>query len=145
MCVGRSTLSYSGSTMDYREGLEAVMDIIAEVRSRNETIPILVEGEKDVAALRSLGMPGDILTVHSGRPLVDVCDWIAAAYDEVIVLTDWDTKGGRLSRAIEQNLSGRTRCITEYRGLLAKNSMVKDIEGLPSYLDSMQQKIEGDG
>lgn len=130
--------------MDYREGLEAVRSIIAEVQALNETIPILVEGEKDVAALRRLGMPGDILTVHAGMPLVDVCDRIAGTYDDIIVLTDWDKKGGRLSRAIEKNLAGRTRCITEFRGLLAKNSMVKDIEGLPSYLDSMQQKIESD-
>ena len=129
--------------MDYKEGLDEVRDIIARVRSLNERIPILVEGEKDVAALRRLGVTGMILTVHAGRPLVDVCDRIAATHDEVIVLTDWDKKGGRLSRAIEKNLSGRTRCITEFRGQLAKNSMVKDIEGLPSYLDSMQQKIDG--
>ncbi|MGC9307554.1 MAG: toprim domain-containing protein [Thermoplasmatota archaeon] len=129
--------------MDYKEGLDEVRDIIARVRSLNERIPILVEGEKDVAALRRLGVTGMILTVHAGRPLVDVCDRIAVAYDEIIILTDWDKKGGRLSRAIEKNLSGRTRCITEFRGQLAKNSMVKDIEGLPSYLDSMQQKIDG--
>ena len=129
--------------MDYKEGLDEVRDIIARVRSLNERIPILVEGEKDVAALRRLGVTGVILTVHAGRPLVDVCDRIANTYSEVIVLTDWDKKGGRLCRAIEKNLSGRTRCITEFRGQLAKNSMVKDIEGLPSYLDSMQQKIDG--
>jgi 5S rRNA maturation endonuclease (ribonuclease M5) len=129
--------------MDYKEGLDEVRDIIARVRSFNERIPILVEGEKDVAALRRLGITGIILTVHAGRPLVDVCDRIAATYEEIIILTDWDKKGGRLSRAIEKNLSGRTRCITEFRGQLAKNSMVKDIEGLPSYLDSMQQKIDG--
>ncbi len=129
--------------MDYREGLEAVKDIIAEIRRLNEKVPILVEGEKDVAALRRLDVTGEVLTVHAGRPLVDVCDSIAATYDEVIVLTDWDRKGGRLSRAIEKNLSGRTRCITMFRGLLAGHTMVKDIEGLPSYLDSMQRKIDG--
>ena len=129
--------------MDYKEGLDEVREIISRLRSLNEQIPILVEGEKDVAALRLLGASGVILTVHSGRPLVDVCDRIAASYEKIIVLTDWDKKGGRLSRAIEKNLSGRTRCITEFRGQLAKNSMVKDIEGLPSYLDSMQRKIDG--
>ncbi len=128
--------------MDYREGLEEVRDIIAEIRSRNETVPILVEGEKDVAALRRLGVTGTILTVHAGVSLVDVCDHIAMLYSEIILLTDWDRKGGRLARAIEKNLSGRTRCITEFRGRLAGHTMVKDIEGLPSYLDSMQRKIE---
>lgn len=129
--------------MDYKEGLDAVKDIIAQLRSLNKETPIVVEGEKDVAALRRLGVTGKILTVHAGRPLVDVCDRIATAYDEIIVLTDWDKRGGRLSRAIEKNLAGRTRCLTEFRGLLAQNSMVKDIEGLPSYLNSMQHKIDG--
>ena len=107
---------------------------IARLKESNRTIPILVEGEKDVQALRTLGLDGEILMVNAGSSIVDLCDDIAAHHDTIVILTDWDKKGGRLATVICKNLAGRTNCITEFRMLFATHTMVKDVEGLPSFL-----------
>jgi len=44
---------------------------------------------------------------------------------------------------IKRNMEGRTKCITEYRLIFAKNSMVKDIEGMPSFLKNLKRKVKG--
>ena len=128
--------------MDYEESLDIIEEIIRRLKVMNESVPIIVEGEKDVDALRRLGMEGEILMVHSGKKLVDFCDMVASKYSEVIVLTDWDRKGGKLSNTIEQNLGGRTKCIMEFRALFSKNMMARDIESIPAYIKHVKIKIE---
>ncbi|MEA2054510.1 MAG: toprim domain-containing protein [Candidatus Thermoplasmatota archaeon] len=128
--------------MNYEESLKEIEETINHLKVLNESIPIIVEGEKDVDALRRLGIKGKILTIHSGKKIVDFCDMIASEYDKVVILTDWDKKGGRLSNAIEQNLGGRTKCMTEFRALFAKNMMVRDIESIPSYIKHIRIRME---
>ncbi len=128
--------------MNYEESLDIIEEIMRKLRVMNESVPIIVEGEKDVDALRRLGMEGEILTIHSGKKLVNFCDMVASQHSEVIVLTDWDKKGGRLSNIIEQNLGGRTKCITEFRAMFAKNMMVRNVESMPSYIKHVKIRIE---
>ncbi len=127
--------------MDYKEAVEVLEQAIEELKERNREIPILVEGEKDVRALHALGITGTILTVHRGKEIANMCDDIAFQYREIILLTDWDSEGWYLFRRIEKNLSGRTRCIADYRLLFAKYTMVKDVESLPSFLSTIHAKV----
>ncbi|KAA0002758.1 MAG: hypothetical protein FE048_03080 [Thermoplasmata archaeon] len=127
--------------MDYKECLEEVEKAIQELRNLNENIPIIVEGEKDVEALRFLGIGGIILPLHSGKNIVNFCDSIALQYKEIIVLTDWDKKGWKLTKAIERNLKGRTKCITDFHLIFAKHMGVKSVEGIPSYLKKIKDKL----
>ena len=121
--------------------MEETEHAIAKIKELNRMKPILVEGEKDVHALRLLGLNGEILTVNDGNSLVDLCDGIAERYADIILLTDWDKRGGRLANAIEKNLAGRTRCLTEFRALFAHSTMVKDVEGLPSFIHNMHERF----
>lgn len=127
--------------MDYKKTLEELENALQELSVMSKSIPILVEGEKDVAALVSLGISGSIITINSGKSITNLCDWIAKKWDCVIIITDWDKQGGRLKRRITESLQGRTKCITEFRELFAKNSTVKVLEGLPSYLQTLRKKI----
>ena len=127
--------------MDYKKTLEELENALQELSVMGKSIPILVEGEKDVAALVLLGINGRIIPINSGKSITDLCDWIAKNWDCIIILTDWDKQGGRLKRRIMENLQGRTSCITEFRELFAKNSTVKVLEGLPSYLQTLKKKI----
>ncbi|MCD6331459.1 MAG: toprim domain-containing protein [Thermoplasmata archaeon] len=129
--------------MNLSEALEEIEKAIEEMRERNKNVPILVEGEKDALALQSLGISGEIITIHCGKKIANLCDYIASHYKEIIILTDWDRRGWRLCKEIERNLEGRTKCITEYRLIFAKNSMVKDIEGMPSFLKNLKRKVKG--
>jgi 5S rRNA maturation endonuclease (ribonuclease M5) len=127
--------------MDCRAALEEIEKAIEEIRDKNRNTPIIVEGEKDVRALNSLDINGDIITVHCGMEIANLCDYIASHYKEIIILTDWDRKGWQLCKKIEKNLKGRTKCITEYRLIFAKNAMVKDIESIPTFLKNLRNKV----
>ena len=127
--------------MNLEESLEMIERAIGDLREINRDIPVIVEGEKDESALRKLGLEGTIIVIQRGRRISTLCDFIAENYREIIVLTDWDRKGWQLYRKIEKNLKGRTRCINDYRLILAKYSMVKDVESIPSFLNSMKEKL----
>lgn len=62
----------------------------------NECVPIIVEGTRDVRALRALGIRGLIVTVHSGRSIQQFCDDYSNAYCEAVILTDWDLRGNQI-------------------------------------------------
>jgi len=126
--------------MDYNKSLDDVQKALSELIEENKKIPVIVEGEKDIEALRKLGLTGEIITVNSGLTLIDFCDKIAQKYDEIIILTDWDRKGGFIGHTIQRNLNGRVKCNTHYRELFAKDTMIKTVEGLPSWIKTMNEK-----
>jgi len=127
--------------MDYKKSLEEIEKALIELREENKKIPVIVEGEKDIEALEKLGIIGLIISLNSGSSLIDFCDKIAREYKEIIILTDWDKKGGFLCRNIKRNLQGRVFCNTYYREVFAKSSMIKTVEGLPSWFTTMNEKI----
>lgn len=126
--------------MDYKKSIEELEKILDELRLENRFVPIIVEGEKDISALHRLDINGLIVSINSGKSLTDFCDEIADIYDKVIVLTDWDRRGGYLCHTIVRNLEGRVFCNTYYREFFAKNCMIKTVEGLPSWIFTMKEK-----
>ena len=127
--------------MDYKKSLEDLEKALNELREENKTIPIIVEGEKDIDALHKLDINGTIITVNKGISLTDFCDKLASDYKEIIILTDWDRRGGYLCHTIRRNLEGRIICNLNYRSIFAKNSMIRTIEGLPSWINTIKDKI----
>ena len=127
--------------MDYKKSIEDIQKVLLELREENSKIPIVVEGEKDIAALRKLDINGKIISLNSGNSLTDFCDQLALKYEEIIILTDWDRRGGYLCHTIVKNLEGRVKCNTYYREIFAKHSMIKTLEGLPTWIETMKEKI----
>lgn len=127
--------------MDFKKSIEDLEKIIDELGEENRSIPIIVEGKKDIEALRKLDISGSIISVNAGVNLIDFCDKIAQEHTDIIILTDWDRKGGYLCRTIKKNLEGRVNCNTKYRELFAKNAMIRTLEGLPSWLETMRTKL----
>ena len=127
--------------MDYKKSLETLEKILSELQEENKKTPIIVEGDKDILALRKLDINGIIISVNAGVSLTDFCDKIADNYKKIIILTDWDRRGGYLCHTIKKNLEGRINCNIYYREIFAKNSMIRTIEGLPSWIKTMTEKI----
>lgn len=127
--------------MDYKKTLEDLEKALLDLRDENKKIPIIVEGEKDIEALRKLDIDGTIISVNIGISLIDFCDRIAGEYKDIIILTDWDRRGGYLCHTIKRNLEGRVNCNTRYRELFAKNAMIRTVEGLPSWIKTMKKKL----
>ena len=127
--------------MDYKKSLENLEKALSELKEDNKKIPIVVEGDKDIDALRKLDIDGTIISVNAGVSITDFCDQLANNYKEIIILTDWDKRGGYLCHTIKKNLEGRVNYNIYYRGIFAKNSMIRTVEGLPSWIKKMKDKI----
>jgi len=127
--------------MNYEKTLENLEKALLELIDENRNIPIVVEGDKDIQALHKLEVNGIIISVNTGVSLTDFCDILAQDYKDIIILTDWDRKGGYLCHTIMKNLEGRVKCNTYYRKVFAKNSMIRTVEGLPSWIETMKEKI----
>lgn len=87
-----------------RERLEAIERILQELVERDPACAIIVEGDRDVAALTSLDVPEPLEKLNVGSSLLNFCEDIARRYDSFILLTDWDPKGAELAKRLEQYL-----------------------------------------
>ena len=130
--------------MDDAEILEEIEELLDELRQENTTIPIIVEGDKDVAALRRLELTGEVIRFNKGQSVSDFCDDIAQKYQKIIVLTDWDWRGGRLGSSIKKQLENRVNCDMRYRQMFAKRCVCRTVEGIPSWLQTLQKKVQGE-
>lgn len=126
--------------MNYQETLEELETTLAELIHDNHDIPVIVEGDRDVQALRKLNLTGPIIQYNQGLSAPDFCDMISTHHHTVILLTDWDRRGGRLYWTLKRNLENRVRCITKYRETFATRSSVRTVESLPSWITTLQMK-----
>ncbi|MFO8078273.1 MAG: hypothetical protein R6U21_06505 [Thermoplasmatota archaeon] len=74
--------------------------------------------------------------------LADFSDWISEQYNEVIILSDWDRRGGSLCRWLKELLKGRVKYDVDLRQRLSKYAMIKKVEGLPSWLETIYNRWE---
>lgn len=123
--------------MDDEERFDRLLEVLSELREAHETAPIVVEGARDVASLRLLGLSGHIIPLHSGEPLFQVAEAIAGQADEVILLTDWDAKGQRLFDALKGALAANgVRTDGKFRDDLRHwiRPTLQDVESLAGYV-----------
>ncbi|MFQ6013135.1 MAG: toprim domain-containing protein [Thermoplasmata archaeon] len=110
-----------------------ILETLDELRELTLHMPVIVEGKKDGEALRSLDVEGTIVRMHGGTTVFRLCEALAEEHDEAIILTDWDRRGGQLSRLLREGLAANDlRANTEIRARLARlcKKEVKDVEGL---------------
>ncbi|MEA1945593.1 MAG: toprim domain-containing protein [Euryarchaeota archaeon] len=113
------------------------------IQQSDDGAAIVVEGQRDVASLRNLGICGAIVS-PSGKSLLHFAEMLACTYNSVIVLTDWDRRGDELSSRITRYLQSHdvttdTRLRTRLRKLVQKD--IKDVQGLDGHILRLQQNI----
>ena len=128
--------------MDLERCVEEVESALDELVVVNNTVPVIVEGIKDQRALKKLVLTGKIISINKGLSLSDFSDWISERYDEVIILTDWDRRGGSLCRRLKELLKGRVKYDITFRQRLSKYAMIKKVEGLPSWLETIYRRLD---
>ena len=84
------------------EGIEETLDRLSGMLADHV---VLVEGLKDVAALRNVGIEGDVFCVQSGGGPVRAAEYVWRSGKSAIILTDWDRRGGSLAHDLRENLS----------------------------------------
>jgi 5S rRNA maturation endonuclease (ribonuclease M5) len=70
-----------------------------------ERVMIVVEGIKDITALRGLGLTGPI-SMLAGHNIVSLADELADV-PRLLILFDFDRRGGQLTRRLIEQLEGR--------------------------------------
>jgi 5S rRNA maturation endonuclease (ribonuclease M5) len=104
---------------------------------------VVVEGERDRASLRRLGLPGPIVKVHRGRALSGTAHDLVGRSRRVIVLTDWDTEGGHLAQRLREFLGAeRLDLNLEYRRRLARivRGELVHVEGLHGWARRLAER-----
>ena len=97
---------------------------------------VVVEGERDARSLNRLGLNGPIARVHQGRPLSHLAHELGEGRERVILLTDWDGRGGLLARRLKGFLeAGHARVDLDFRRRLAVvlRGEIVHVEGLAGW------------
>lgn len=81
--------------VEARARLDRLLEILDELAEANLSRPIVVEGPRDVAALRDLGCRGVIEVFQHGAPLRPFVERLCVSSPAPILLPDWDPKGLR--------------------------------------------------
>lgn len=123
--------------MDEAERFDALLLVLDELAQANASVPIVVEGQRDVASLRRLACRGDIVPLHRGEPLFELCENLSRRTGEVVLLTDWDRKGGQLFDSLEAAFAAcGVRVDGAYRDKIRfwMRPPVRDVESLAGYV-----------
>lgn len=135
MSVGRSAA----------ERLEELQAILDELVSRDPDSVILVEGMRDRGALTILGVRGEMVQVQSSDGILSVAERLARDGRKAIIMTDWDRKGGQLSRllknALEANAVPYDERLRQRLVVIAKQD-IKDVQSLPSLYSRLVQEVQ---
>lgn len=111
--------------------------MLSELEDLSQSTPIIVEGKKDVEALKRLGITKNVHHLNRGESVFNFCEDLSRRTRSLIILTDWDRKGGMLARMLkeacranelEANLEIRAKLV-----ILSKKE-VKDIESMPTFM-----------
>lgn len=127
--------------MDDEQTLQILEETLVELREENKNVPIIVEGDKDTTALHKLEITGEIIRFNKGQSVSDFCDTIAQKHQKIILLTDWDWRGGRLGSSIKKHLENRVECNLRYRQMFAQRCTCRTVEGMPSWLETLRRKV----
>jgi len=123
--------------------LEALEDLIASLLDAScHGAAVIVEGRRDLLALRALGLPGPVI-MASRRSALDLAEDAARSYSQIILLTDWDDKGDEMCETIERHLrSVGSRPDREIRSRIKKlvKKEIKDVESLSRYAQRMREQ-----
>lgn len=127
--------------MNPEKRLEEIKKIIEKLIILNQDCPVIVEGKKDEKTLRRLGLNGKIIKIIGA--LSEFCEEVSEKHKKVIVLTDWDRKGGILCRTLKRYLNADSVKYDDRirAGLtVACKKEIKDVESLFTYIESLRRR-----
>jgi 2,5-diamino-6-(ribosylamino)-4(3H)-pyrimidinone 5'-phosphate reductase len=126
------------------EKILQILNAIAEESAKGT--PIIVEGKKDVEALRVSGVEGAVLTVKTGgKSFLEVVSEIEQmGVPDVILFLDFDRRGKEGTKRLKQNLERakikpNVKFWRELSALVGKE--IQCVESLTAYLGTLRMKI----
>jgi len=126
---------------------EHILELLDRLATESASgIPIIVEGQKDMDALRKLEIKGDMVSAKGfGKSFLDVLSEVEKrGKGEVVILMDFDRRGREWTKRLTQGFErmGIKSNLFFWNGLRSLvGKEVKDVEGLVSYLETLKGKI----
>jgi 5S rRNA maturation endonuclease (ribonuclease M5) len=129
-----------------KEKLERIQQILTELIDESESgTLIVVEGKKDVTALRSLGLQSPVLSIKTGGKtfLQALSEIEQSGSSEVILLLDFDRRGKEATKYFKENLDllrikANLRYWKSLHGMVGRE--IRCVESLATYLENLQKK-----
>ena len=121
--------------------LISLIDESIEMNLRN---PVVVEGKHDVSSLEKLGFRGNIIKLNLGISLENFITQVSSAYQEVILLLDFDREGNSNTIRILKLAHG-TGCVwnTTLWEHINRNYNIKSVEDLPWLVGKVMEENNG--
>lgn len=118
---------------------DKLREVLEHLYHVNERVPIVVEGKRDIEALRILGFSGEILALHGRLGLYEFAEGIHEHYSNIVLLLDWDDKGETLQSRMRALLPGLWEEHAPIRESLINlcQKDIRDVQSLPSLLDRL--------
>ena len=130
-----------------KEKQKKILQILNQLMDKSAVgTPIIVEGKKDVAALRGCGVEGKVITVKTGgKSFLDVVTEIEqAGAEEVVLFLDFDRRGREGTKCLKKHFE-RAKIkvnLSYWHALMALvGKELPCIEGLMAYIETMRKKI----
>jgi 5S rRNA maturation endonuclease (ribonuclease M5) len=130
-----------------KEKEEKILQILeALAKESAKGTPIIVEGKKDVEALRVLGVEGTLMSVKTGgKSFLDAVSEIERmGTSEVILFLDFDRRGKEGTKRLKQNLErAKIKPNVKFWRVLSAlvGKEIQCVESLTAYLRNLHMKI----
>ena len=125
------------------ERLEQIEKVLSQLQDLSETTPIIVEGLRDIAALKRMGITRNVISLGKGDSIFNFSENLSRTTRRAIILTDWDRKGGQLARMLREALMANgviaNDNIRAKLGILSKKE-VKDVESMPAFVERLRYR-----
>jgi len=126
---------------------EKVLQLLEQlVQETAKDTLVIVEGQNDIKALKELAIQGNTISVKTaGKSFLDILTEIEERnISKVILLLDFDRRGREWTKRLKQRLEEKRIKVDidfwkKLRALVGHN--VKDVEGLPTYLETLKKRI----
>ena len=125
-----------------QERLESFNRIWESMKELNS--PIVVEGKRDVRALRTLGYKGELIELNDGKSVLFTVEILARKLGRqgiFIILMDWDRTGEKLAKKLQKygescDLAPNLKIRNAISSLCSKDIFC--IEELPTFVNMLK-------
>ncbi|RME55023.1 toprim domain-containing protein [Candidatus Woesearchaeota archaeon] len=104
-------------------------------RLKDENVLVIVEGKKDLNALKTLGLKN---VEQINGPLFKFVEGIKQK--KVVLLTDLDKEGKKLYKIIKSQLNSRGIVVDDNLRKLLASARISHVEGLDKYVENGNRK-----
>ncbi len=123
------------------ERYERLLEIMQEIDEASHLGCVIVEGKRDLDALRILGVEGEIITFNRGVSVHEFCEQVLAQYSSTVILMDWDGTGQKLQDRLCKEMPGAWEPYSHLRRVLKMlcQKEIRDIEGIPGLVRRLRE------